>query len=154
MQANIESEDWARRYKFDQVIWPHVQDTTTKDDPALMKLAFSMGNDAVFRHEGSICLGVGGTNSGKSETMFGSTKNGDHGLLGMVVDTVFANLSEHAVCTLSLLNIVDEKVLRDLLVGSNENPLKIRHLGTKGAVVQGLSDMPLDSMTGLDVSIG
>jgi hypothetical protein len=152
--ANIESEDWARRYRFDQVLWNNAKHETSD----LIQLAKSMGNDAVLRGENSVCLGVGGSNSGRTETMFGGeptlSKN-EYGLLGLTVAAVMEQLSEHAVCTLSLLEIVDEDVLRDLLAHDpveSHSRLKIRNVDAKGAIVQNLSDVPLDSMTGLDVS--
>lgn len=75
---------------------------------------------------------------------------------GLAVSTVLEKLPEHAVCTLSLLEIVDEEVLRDLLAADpveSQSKLEIRHPDGKGAVVQNLSDVPLDSLTGLDVSM-
>jgi hypothetical protein len=166
-QANIESEDWARRYKFDQVLWPSSsssceENTTTPnnnnndDDDAIRKLAISMGNDAVHWGAPSMCLAVGGTNSDKTNTMFGGDTQGDYGLLGMVVERVLSQLSEHQVCTLSILEIVNEDELRDLLVveeRSSQNALVIRHGSKRGAAVHGLWDAPLDSMTGLGVSL-
>lgn len=118
-----------------------------------------MGNDALFRERGSLCIGVGGTKSGRTETMFGSAaattcsnNNGDYGLLGRVVETVLSQVQEHAVCTLSVLEIVDEDNLKDLLLVGESKRLSIRHVDKRGAVVHGLSDVPLDSMTGLGVS--
>lgn len=168
-QANIESEDWARRYKFDQVLWPssssNEEEKTTitnnnndDDDDAIRKLAVSMGNDAVQWGAPSLCLAVGGTNSDKTMTMFGNTTNQmDYGLLGMVVERVLSQLSEHQVCTLSILEIVNEEELRDLLVVEERSTqtnkaLVIRHGSKRGAAVHGLWDAPLDSMTGLGVS--
>lgn len=153
--ANIESEDWARRYRFDQVLWNNVLDDTTD----LRQLALSMGNDAVLHHQNSVCLGVGGSHSGRTETMFGNDSSSEvpspYGLLGLTVAAVLEQLPEHAVCTLSVLEIVDEEILRDLLEHDpveTQSRLKIRHIDSKGAVVQNLSDVPLDSVAGLDVS--
>jgi hypothetical protein len=151
LQASIESEDWARRYRFDQIFF--------NGESQIFKLAASMGNDAVQRGSGSICIGIGGANaSGKRHTMFGDCSGerneNNHGILGMVAANVLSQLSEHTVCTLSILEIVDEDVLKDLLVvrGRTPSTVTIRHIDQKGAVVHGLSDMPLDSMTGLNVS--
>ena len=153
--ANIESEDWARRYRFDQVLWNNILDDTTD----LRQLALSMGNDAVLRHQNSVCLGVGAAQSGRTETMFGTDSSPEvpssYGLLGLTVAAVLEQLSEHAVCTLSVLEIVDEEILRDLLENDpveSQSRLRIRHIDSKGAVVQNLSDVPLDSVTGLAVS--
>jgi hypothetical protein len=155
--ANIESEDWARRYRFDQVFWENNNNANNNGTSDLTQLAKSMGNDAVLRGESSVCLGVGGSDSGRTETIFGQQASSEHdcGLLGLTVASVLEQLSEHAVCTLSLLEIVDEEVLRDLLAHDpveSQSNLKIRHVDAKGATVQNLSDVPLDSMMGLDVS--
>ena len=84
----------------------------------------------------------------------GKRNENHHGMLGMVAANVLSQLSEHTVCTLSILEIVDEDVLKDLLVvrGRTTSSVTIRHVDQRGAVVHGLSDMPLDSMTGLNVS--
>ena len=158
MQASIESEDWARRYRFDQILWPS-RNTDGESSP-IVKLAASMGNDAVQRGMGSICIGIGGAiASSKRQTMFGdfcrSGKRNEnhHGMLGMVAANVLSQLSEHTVCTLSILEIVNEDEMRDLLVvRGRASSVTIRHVDQRGAAVHGLSDMPLDSMTGLNVS--
>jgi hypothetical protein len=91
--------------------------------------------------------------------MFGNDSSSEvpspYGLLGLTVAAVLEQLPEHAVCTLSVLEIVDEEILRDLLEHDpveTQSRLKIRHIDSKGAVVQNLSDVPLDSVAGLDVS--
>jgi hypothetical protein len=176
--ANIESEDWARQYRFDQVFWDNHynnesannnnnnnnETSSSSSSDSLTQLAKSMGNDAVCRGESSVCLGVGGSDSGRTETIFGKPKTSSsssaeqdshYGLLGLTVASVLGQLSEHAVCTLSLLEIVEEEVLRDLLLHDpveSQSKLKIRNVDAKGAIVQNLSDVPLDSMTGLVVS--
>jgi hypothetical protein len=109
-----------------------------------------MGNDVVHRGKGSVCIGIG-----DSSNMFHVSRGNEQqgGLLGMVADDVLAQLSEHAVCTLSIMEIVQEGVLRDLLVVPGRATFKvtIRH-DHRGAVVNGMTDMPLDSITGLKVS--
>lgn len=168
MQANIETEDWARRYRFDQVLWPNNTVAPEERDLSLQKLALSMANDAVHRQQASVCLGVGATHSHRTENMFGralvdnnrslATQVIPHhyGLLGLTIASALEHLPENAVCTLSLLEIFDEDDLKDLLASDSihaKPSLKLRQLDSKGAVVQNLSDVPLDSVTGLDVSL-
>jgi len=70
-----------------------------------------MGNDAVQREMGSICIEIGDTASASNQGMFGdgSEKDNHHfGMLEMVAANVLLQLSEHVECTLSILEIVDE----------------------------------------------
>ncbi|GAX11811.1 hypothetical protein FisN_7Lh199 [Fistulifera solaris] len=96
-----------------------------------------------------------------------------YGLLGWTVQSILDRLPEDktAVCTLSVLEVSDENSLFDLLAtrpftqdaskrvtirynnGSNhawsKDEVQARGTGTVGAVVEGLSNQPIDSLKGL-----
>lgn len=98
---------------------------------------------------------------------------GRYGLLGWTVQSILDRLPEDktAVCTLSVLEVSDENSLFDLLAtrpfthdaskrvtlryntGSkhawSKDEAKTRGTGTAGAVVEGLSNQPIDSLKGL-----
>ncbi|GAX20878.1 hypothetical protein FisN_7Hh199 [Fistulifera solaris] len=100
-----------------------------------------------------------------------------YGLLGWTVQSILDRLPEDktAVCTLSVLEVSDEYSLFDLLAtrpftqdaskrvtlrynnGSNhawsKDEVQARGTGTVGAVVEGLSNQPVDSLKGLAHSI-
>ena len=135
--AKMESEDWLRKYSFDHVEWPLEGDLQgfTMD-----QVAQSIGNDVGTRGNHRVCLGMGFTNSDQTKT-----------LLGTLLEKTYAALAQ-AVVTLSVVEIVDEHTLEDWLDPNVSSTLKIRHPDNRGAIVQNLTNAPIDDIEALAVS--
>lgn len=206
-QSQISSEDWARKYQFDDVCWPHrrckySQSSTSSncnrfnDDHSyyMMSALASAAVEGVLSRAdnttkddydipcSTIIFAVGGSASGKTRTIFGSSlaslvssspgsrmieKNEDAGYghgLGLLGEIV-SGILQHAAgeenfggpslkCSLSILEIVNADVLRDVLgvceEGLGENggskALRVRHLDSRGAVVLNLRQATIETM--------
>ncbi|KAL7553898.1 hypothetical protein ACHAWF_017243 [Thalassiosira exigua] len=206
-QSQISSEDWARKYRFDDVIWPprpRGKSPKPSGDPGrdrpndgaddrMAATAAAVVGDVLRGHDaattregdgrisrGAVVCAVGGTGSGKTRTVFGaavaalassSTRGadgeesadpaGDEGRdLGLVGEVVRELLSSAKAgdpplaCYLSIVEISDDDVLRDVLAFSERDLdergatsyLRVRHLDKRGAVVLNLARDPVTSM--------
>jgi hypothetical protein len=211
--SQISSEDWARKYQFDDVCWPprrrntSLQSSTTSSSKsnrfnndensyhALSSLA-SASVEGVLnlcrREDGTtkvdhdvpcstIIFVVGGSASGKTQTVFGSSlaslvssstraemvhendivgHGHDLGLLGEIVMGILSSQlaagEERSTlkCSLSILEIVNADVLRDLFAASEEglgenggsNSLRVRYLDARGAVVLNLRQRSIETI--------
>jgi hypothetical protein len=199
LQSQISSEDWARTFKFDDVHWPN--ETNVHSNNSLSVLASAAVKDVLslsLRPNGALrddhipfstmIFAVGGTASGKTHTIFGSsisemassevvenaTTNGkvdsghEMGLLGEIMRGILSSrrvsgLGNNMIggscepelsCSISILEIVNEDVLRDVLGLSNDGlgehggskSLRVRHSDSRGATVLNLRQVPVDSI--------
>ncbi|KAL7465113.1 hypothetical protein ACHAXS_005439, partial [Conticribra weissflogii] len=197
--SQISSEDWARKYKFDDVMWPnHTTSTTdlqnhkTDSIDTLSALARAAVRDSISHsaehffenqqddsqsvinsvhgHCSAVICAVGGANSGKSETIFGSDisrllsvtmnkniteagpRKSDFGLLGNIASEILS--SNPAGFLLSILEIVEDDMIRDVLQATNDDieqsastdSLRVRHLDKRGAIVLNLTQLSMQSM--------
>jgi Kinesin motor domain len=184
--ANIESEDWARTYRFQQVIWPD------HSSSSFTKMAQAMANDILavnVNHSSSssttttrginrIVIATGSSGNDKTHVLFGKPKSTttttttndnlnsgnkmnkqqllqEHGLLGATFSILLSQLSQYAVCALSIYEIVQEDGIHDLLAPSHSSsttnkPIHVRQSRDgNGAIVEGLVEYPIDSLASL-----
>lgn len=128
----------------------------------------------------AVIFAVGCAKSGKSQTLFGSeisrsfsttmNKNiseagahkndgDDFGLLGIIANEILS--SNPAGFLLSILEIVEDDVIRDVLQVPNldvdqfgsADPLKVRHLDKRGAVVMNLTRLLVKSMDEMKMTL-
>lgn len=168
--ANMPSEDWARTYKFHQVLWSNSNKTDS-----MHNISQAIVNDLLA--PGSIAHRIlVGTASGlaaipqQTQQLFGVVgkqsvarvfaQNDVHmtitdiferyGLVGLTVHGILDKMGDDNVCALSVLEISDEESLFDLLLNKpfeiKSGPsVKIRY-GEAGAFVTGLSETDIDSL--------
>jgi len=193
-KSQISSEDWARKYQFDDVSWPHhcksfpsSSAAISKDDSHstmsalasaavqdVLSLACQMKQgDGVEKHNYIPCCTVictvGGSASGKTLTMFGPTIAGlvtsrastninqvagnvhSLGLFGDIINGILSSKHETTSnfnCSISILEIVNDDVLRDVLGFSEDGlseqggtkALRVCHLDNRGAIVSNLHE--------------
>ena len=139
--AKIETEDWLRKYSFDHVEWPSL---TTPSSLILEELAHAIANDVQVGGSHRVCFGMGSQKSDQTETLLGK-------LLGLVYLALPSR--DEVVCTLSVLEIVDDDTLEDWLDPSVSDQLRMRHPDMKGAVVQNLTKVHLDGPQVLEVRV-
>jgi uncharacterized small protein (DUF1192 family) len=166
-KSQISSEDWARKYRFDDVIWPHGEPSSVDTMSALARAAVV---DAVVFHRPTVVCGAGGSKTGKTQMMFGpfiagwvsgrlksvadESEERDLGLLGKIANDILSG--SHAArgkCSLSIMEIADDDVLRDVLAFSEKDfdehdgskLLHIRHLDNRGATVANLRWVDIES---------
>ena len=223
--SQISSEDWARKYQFDNVCWPppppirrrprktlynqSLQMTTspkttkTVSSQAMMSALASTAVNKVLTQSrrrkdsvvakvdnydiscSTIIFTVGGSASGKTQTIFGSyianlisplssrldnntvryDNNNNCGLLGEIMNGILlssqqqTNSSESIFeCSISILEIVNSDVLRDILATSSDNDgdlgdmnggsksLRIRQVDARGAAVLNLHQVTIHTM--------
>lgn len=172
--ANV--EDWARSFRFQQVMWPG------NELQALQNLTQAMVNDVMA--PGSIAsrtiLAIGSDAASKSTLLFGSVGTQSiarvlattahdltpsdvlsrYGLIGIAVSQLLDQMPSHAIVTLSVLEIAPDDVLHDLLAArpfSSSSRLQFRYSNSTnamsesggGAVVHNLTNVPLDSLKSL-----
>ncbi|KAL7440568.1 hypothetical protein ACHAXH_009120, partial [Discostella pseudostelligera] len=119
--SQISSEDWARTYKFDDVQWSNESDFKSYNSLSALAsaavedvLSLSLRPKCTLRDDSIPCstiiFAVGGSSSGKTQTIFGSSvakltspeamptvptnaKSGDHdlGLLGEIMSGIFSS---------------------------------------------------------------
>lgn len=151
---DIPSEDWTRRYHFDDVLWPSGANNTK----ALTALSEAVVEDALLRKVNSTIFGFGDRSTGKTHTLFGNDfvdvnkHDGnfqEKGILEMLIEKLL-NSSKHIDITLSFLEILDENSLKDLLnetyYGNQKKPIVAEHIDKKGAIVQNLTEVKIDSI--------
>ena len=163
--AHISSEDWARLYEFHHVMWPSPTTSSStgedqspssqKQNPAsptnnngnvadefstLDSLSRAVTQDALVEFQSSLIISLG-----QGNTCMGS----EYGVWPRVINHCQAWMEEASVCTLSMYEILEEKdCFRDLLNRRNKD-LSLRHVDMKGAVLEGLTQAPIDSMSAL-----
>lgn len=170
--AHIRSEDWARLYAFQQVQWPG-------SNHELEQLGHALVNDITATGSIScrVLLSLG--NSEKTQTVFGRVAQQSiakvfadaskdlptrdviekYGFLGLVTRDVLERLrGKPSWLTLSVLELADDDVLHDMLASrpfpsDPSKKLRVRHQALSGAVVEGLSDVPIDSLKALGHSL-
>jgi len=161
---DIPSEDWTRRYHFDDILWPdkfyksqHGLDSDSNEQ-ALFSLANAVIDDATLRKTNSTVFAYGHQSSGKSFTLFGDSLTesekihgkDNFGLLGLIIKGLLSN-TESIKIHLSFLQIIDEDSLNDFLwdrihFGNAEPKLRLlEHVDRKGAYVQNLTEVFLDT---------
>ena len=139
-------------------------------------LARAATHDAISGKNSTICA-VGGRSCGKSSLVFGekiaqciSLATGttsafeevdeNFGLLGNILNILHDQPAElQASCSLSIVEVVDDDILRDVLGFSHRelnehdgHALKLRHVDQKGAVLENLHHIPADVETMKEVS--
>jgi len=193
--GNIDSEDWARRYRFDDILWPNDQDGSGgggvrlsvgvgagRSDGTLIAATRAMAGDALSGRSSILCT-LGSVGSGRSYAAFGRAglrvalgkkrtrkvppdfDESDRvatldrvGVLGLLV----AELNEFSRTdqvhfTVSLLEVVDDDVLRDLFRTPNTDfdsgQLRLRHPDHFGAIVQNLTELTFGSVKDLEKAL-
>ena len=176
--SNIASEDWVRKYRFDEVCWPDMKQligikkqntNSTMEDISRAAVA-----DVLNGHN-AVLFGYGQYQSGRLESMFGSiagefidplsTLSGlksighELGLLGlsvsMLLDKHKVDDSRSMTFKVTIIEIFQDNVLRDLLMDPKEaaredkTALKLRHPDTKGAFVDNATELNIESMADL-----
>lgn len=145
--AHISSEDWARLYEFHHVMWstPGDDENQAADQFSTMdSLGRAVAQDALIEHQSSLVISMGQTSSciGMKD-----------GLWPKIVSHCQALMEEKSVCTLTMVEILEDKdSFRDLLNRKNKD-VSIRHVDMKGAQLQGLTEVPIDSMPALSESL-
>jgi hypothetical protein len=197
--AHIQTEDWARIFRFHQVLWPGNDSSSS----TMNHLTQAVVNDVTVAGSISVrtVVGMGGGNcETTTESLFGVVGTQSiaqvfsqsaidlseaqilerYGMLGLATKKILAAIGKTtrttgeketlnsvkststSVCTLSLLEIAEEDVLYDLLAAKpfagkttkSAHEVKLRYSGERhGAKVEGLSDVPLDSLKGLGHSL-
>ena len=193
--GNIDSEDWARRYRFDDILWPNDQDGSGRSrigssagvgagrsDGTLIAAARAMAFDALSGRSSVLCT-LGSVGSGRSYAAFGRAglrvamgrkrtrrvpsdfDESDRvatldraGILGLLVAELndFSR-TDQVDFTVSLLEIVDDDVLRDLFRTPNAEfdpgQPRLRHPDHFGAVVQNLTELTFGSVKDLEKAL-
>ena len=131
----MESEDWLRCYpKMDHVDW------SQEDDRLLVEVAQSLANDIGNNNLNRVILGMG------------PLKETDGIVLDDLLQRVFVSIQgTHHRITLSVLEIVHDDQIRDLL--NPESKLRIRFFDNKGATVQNLTELEVNTLKDIQVSL-
>ena len=155
---DIPSEDWTRRYHFDDVLWPNFD---KRDNPnenvnrAISSLANAVIDDALSRKVNSTLFAYGQQSSGKTYTLFGQIFSQENqssyqnmGLLGIITEGLLSHSNPIRI-RISFLEIIDEETFRDLL-STNDSYLPrlkiVEHTDKKGAFVKNLKEVIVDSL--------
>ena len=179
---HIASEDWVRLFKFDDILWPTVGNEPLGgySENCLIDTCAAVVKDALNENRSTVIFSHGGYSEGRNfraENLFGIAGmtqesserkfkyediNGKHDKLITLLDQLgicgivtYFLLNESAQCrfVISMLEIVEDDVLVDLLGGKEDSEsLRIRHPDTKGAIVQNLTEMDLNNIDTLYVS--
>lgn len=193
--GNIDSEDWARRYRFDDILWPNDLDGSGgegigsfagvgagRSDGTLIAAARAMAGDALSGRSSVLCT-LGSVGSGRSYAAFGRAglrvamgrkrtrrvpsdfDESDRvatldraGILGLLVAELndFSR-TDQVDFTVSLLEVVDDDVLRDLFRTPNAEfhpgQPRLRHPDHFGAVVQNLTELTFGSVKDLEKAL-
>ena len=193
--GNIDSEDWARRYRFDDILWPNDQDGSGRSgigssarvgagrsDVTLIAAARAMAGDALSGRSSVLCT-LGSVGSGRSYAAFGRAglrvamgrkrtrrvpsefDESDRvatldraGILGLLVAELndFSR-TDKVDFTVSLMEVVDDDVLRDLFRTPNAEfdpgQPRLRHPDHFGAVVQNLTELTFGSVKNLEKAL-
>ena len=184
--GHIDSEDWARRYRFDDILWPNGPEGNGggtmsssvgagRSDGTLIAAARAMAGDALSGRSSVLCT-LGSVGSGRPYAAFGraglrvalgkkrsrrtppSLDESDRvavldrvGVLGLLVAELndFSRM-DHVDFTVSLLEVVDDDVLRDLFRAPNTEfdpgQPRLRHPDHFGAVVQNMTELTFGSV--------
>ena len=184
--GHIDSEDWARRYRFDDILWPNGPEGNGggtmsssvgagRSDGTLIAAARAMAGDALSGRSSVLCT-LGSVGSGRPYAAFGraglrvalgkkrsrrtppSLDESNRvavldrvGVLGLLVAELndFSRM-DHVEFTVSLLEVVDDDVLRDLFRAPNAEfdpgQPRLRHPDHFGAVVQNMTELTFGSV--------
>ena len=147
--AHISSEDWARLYEFHHVMWPPQEQPQGPEgaaaDPSLFRtmdsLSQAVSQDALVEHQSSLVISMG-----QAASCMGT----EDGLLWpKIISQCQALLEDKSVCTLSMVEILEDKdQFRDLLNRHNKD-VSIQHVDMNGAIWKGLTQVSIDSMPAL-----
>ena len=173
--SNIASEDWVRKFKFDEVCWPDVKQlvgikkqntNATMDDVSRATVA------DVVNGKSAVLFGYGVHLSGRLESMFGSiagkgidpfsTIGGrksiglELGLLGLILSKLLDKQKiemKQMTFKVSIVEILDEDVIRDLLQKPPssssrvaEKSIRIRHPDNKGAIIDNAIELRITTL--------
>lgn len=173
--SNIASEDWVRKFKFDEVCWPDVKQlvgikkqntNATMDDISRATVA------DVINGKSAVLFGYGVHLSGRLESMFGSiagkgidplsTIGGrksiglELGLLGLILSKLLDKQKiemKQMTFKVSIVEILDEDVIRDLLQKPPssasrvaEKSIRIRHPDNKGAIIENATELQIETL--------
>jgi len=173
--SHIASEDWVRKFKFDEVCWPDVKQlvgikkqntNATMDDISRATVA------DVINGKSAVLFGYGVHLSGRLESMFGSiagkgidplsTIGGrksiglELGLLGLIVSKLLDKQKiemKQMTFKVSIVEILDEDVIRDLLQKPPssasrvvEKSIRIRHPDNKGAIIENAIELQIKTL--------
>jgi chromosome segregation ATPase len=176
--AQINTEDWARLYEYHHVMWPTTETTTNstqntdRSGPGVAPRSFdtmdslsrAAAQDAVIENESSLLISLG-----KEASCIGNQENG---LWPKILTHCQAIMETQAVITLSMVEVLENKPdsFRDLLLPhqnggstttttttttatssdtSSRTTITLRHNDMKGAVLEGLVQVSIDSMPAL-----
>ena len=163
--SNVSSEDWARKFRYDEIMWPSTRSGTqlTQSIDTMTALARAAAHDALTGRNSTICT-VG--ECAKSSLLFGDvicksvslnspnpfeSTSHECGLLGQIMEILHnASIESHRRCLLSIVEVVDEEIFRDVLGFAyhelnelNGHTLKLCHIDQKGAMLQNLHQIPV-----------
>jgi chromosome segregation ATPase len=138
-------ESRARLYEFHHIMWPTSQDIAdgeeTSDHFSTMdSLSRAVAQDAMVELQSSLVISLGQTSSciGDGDSMWTRVISQCQGLM-----------EEKTVCKMSLVEVLEDRdSFRDLLNSDNKD-VAMRHVDMKGAILENLSQVPIDSMPGL-----
>ena len=174
--ANISSEDWARLYEFHHVMWPppraakSLTSTNSQSQDAyntLDSLSRAVVQDLLVEHRSSLLISLG------QEGSCIGTNDMSIGLWPKIMNQCSVMLETKGIVRLTMVEILEPASpqrstgnsnssnsgtatsagdsFRDLLAPSNQKPNKIslRHVDMKGAIIEGLTEVSIDSMPAL-----
>ncbi len=137
--AHISSEDWARLYEFHHVMWPDQQQEQHTDLFGTMdSLSQAVAQDALMERQSSLLISMG-----QARTCVDPTSNGTC-LLAKIIKCCQTLMEPKAAAIISMVELQEEKdSFRDLFNKENKQ-VSLRHVDMKGAVLEGLTQIPLD----------
>jgi hypothetical protein len=141
--AHISSEDWARLYEFHHVMWPSYDEGTQNADQfsTMDSLSRAVVQDAVVERQSSLLISMG-----QAPTCLGGTYEQKTCQLAKIIAHCQRLMEPKSVATVSMVELKEGKnTFRDLLNRRNTQ-VSIRHVDMKGAVLEGLSHIPIDEV--------
>jgi len=121
-------------------MWPSPDHSKNQEDPQF-KTIDSLGRaavqDAVVEFQSSLIISVGQASS---------CIGGKDSLFKQVISHTTSLMEDKTVCTISLVEMLEDRDnFRDLLDEKNKN-IALRHMDMNGAVLHGLTEVPIDEM--------
>lgn len=139
--AHISSEDWARLYEFHHVMWPDQGQEKTADQFSTMdSLSRAVAQDALVERQSSLLI-----STGQAPACVDPTQN-DVCLFSKVIKYCQALMEPKAMATISMVELRDEKDAFQDLINPKNKQVYLRHVDMKGAVLEGLTQVPLDDI--------
>jgi Kinesin motor domain. len=175
--SNKVSEDWVRKYRFDEVCWPDVKQLIgikKQNTNATMEDISKATVADVVDCKSSVLFGYGIRHSGRLESMFGyiagekmdslrvsvgrKSVGLELGLLGLIVSKLLekntSDQGKSVLVQLSMVEILDEDVLKDLLESPSNKAsnivnksVRIRHPDNKGAILENVTELNIKSLS-------